>query len=359
MRLRLPTRAGLLLLAALVTGCAAEAPPAATEAKISTKSGGCGAEPPLAPGASATFTLPVGELEREWVLHLPPGYDSRRPAPLVLDFHGYTGTAPTEEEYTGLSELADRESFLVVYPQSTGFTAEDGQLITSWNDLAGNASPGPAGPTCTEGAFPYPGPPECGDPTPCNWASCHDDVGFIAALLDRLESELCVDLDRVYATGMSNGGMFVHRLGCDMPERFAAIAPVSGTLARGFNCAPEVPLAMMNIYGSQDDYVSQLGGVSSDGFYYDAATDVLAKWAGPASQRCATVTTPYETSRDGTLNLACIQHADCTTGAEVVHCTWDGAHDWPRAEGQPFGNEIIWDFFSRHSRTASRSAGSS
>ncbi len=192
----------------------------------------------------------------------------------------------------------------------------------------------------------------------CNWCTCHDDLAFIARLLDRLEATLCIDLDRVYATGMSNGGMFVHRLGCAMPERFAAIAPVGGTLARGFACAPEsTPLAMMNIYGRRDDYVSQRGDTSSDGYYYSSAEAVLDKWASPASQGCAAASTPYETPHAGTLGLTCIQHGGCASGAEVVHCTWDGAHDWPQDGTVKVGNEVIWEFFARHSRGKPRAAG--
>ena len=144
-------------------------------------------------------------------------------------------------------------------------------------------------------------------------------------------------------------GMFVHRLGCAMPQRFAAIAPVGGTLARGFNCAPEVPLAMMNIYGRADLYVSQRGDMSSDGYYYEGAEAVMKKWAG--AQQCEADTSAYETSRDGALGLACIEHANCANGVEVVHCAWDGPHEWPQAEGLPVGNDIIWEFFSKHSRS--------
>lgn len=301
----------------------------------------------------------AGELDREWVLHLPPNYDAGQPTALVLDFHGYTGMAAGEEEYTGLSRHADEHGYAVVYPQGTGFMGDDGQLITSWNDLAGSASSGPQGPVCSATADFYPYPPECGEPRPCVWATCHDDLGFISQLLDRLERDLCIDLDRVYATGMSNGGMFVHRLGCAMAERFAAIAPVGGTMARGFACAPEVPLAMMNIYGSRDGYVSQRGDMSSDGYYYESAEVVLDKWAGLESQSCDMATTEYETSQDGALDFACVQRDNCTSGAEVVHCTWDGAHDWPQAEGQPVGNQIIWEFFARHSRDRSRAAAAS
>jgi polyhydroxybutyrate depolymerase len=150
--------------------------------------------------------------------------------------------------------------------------------------------------------------------------------------------------------------MFVHRLGCALPERFAAIAPVSGTLARGFNCAPGrgTPLSVMNVYGSRDDYVSQRGGVSSDGYYYTSAEDLMRKWA--RSQGCDRESTPYPTSADGTLGLACIQRDNCSTGAEVVHCTWNGAHDWPRDGTRDLANDVIWEFFSRHARSGRRSA---
>jgi polyhydroxybutyrate depolymerase len=296
--------------------------------------------------------MAVGGLQREYRVHLPSGYDVNRPVSLVLDFHGYTGTAQGTEEYTGFSSQADEQGYAVVYPQGSAFTTDDGQRITSWNDLAGSASPGPEGPICSASAFAYPHPPECGEPTPCNWASCHDDVGFVAALLDHLEATVCVDLDRVYATGMSNGGMFVHRLGCDLPERFAAIAPVGGTLARGFNCAPggSTPLSMMNIYGARDDYVSQKGVVSSDGYYYLGAGDVLAKWASPAAQDCDSTETPYPIAEAGVLGMTCVQHDNCATGAEVVHCEWDGGHDWPQDGTDNFGTRIIWEFFSNHSR---------
>jgi polyhydroxybutyrate depolymerase len=331
-------------------------PVAAEEAGVRA-SAGCGASSPLAAGASETFTMQAGGLERQYRIHLPSGYDAKKPAQLMLDFHGYTGTAASEEEYTRLSLNADRNGYVVVYPQGTGFTAQDGQKVTSWNDLAGSASPGPEGPICSETADKYPHPPECGEPTACNWASCHDDVGFVGELLDRLEQTLCLDLDRVYATGMSNGGMFVHRLGCDMADRFAAIAPVGGTLARGFNCAPTAPLAIMNIYGSGDGYVSQRGGMSSDGYFYLKAEDVIGKWAEASSQHCDATTTPYPTSGDGTLDLSCVQHDNCASGAEVVHCTWDGEHEWPQIKTSDVGNEVIWEFFDKHSRSLYRPNG--
>jgi len=311
---------------------------------------GCGAATPVEPGGSVTVTLEVGDLEREYRLHLPTGYAPDSPAPLVLVIHGYTGIAEkTEMEYTSFRSSSDENGYVAVFPQGTGFEV-DGQLVTSWNDLACNASPGPAGPICTDGAFDYPTPPECGEPSECDWCTCHDDLAFIDALLDELEATLCIDRDRVFATGVSNGGMFIHRLGCDLPHRFAAVAPVAGTIAKGFNCAPgaDHPVAMMNIYATRDTTVPFDGVPAEDGYLYTPTTEVMDLWASDASQECSTEFTPYPTSKDGVVGFRCIERADCATGVELVDCAWDGGHDWPRTGGTEFASTVIWEFFERN-----------
>ncbi len=315
-------------------------------------SAGCGGKASLAPGATAERTVQVGELERKYRLHLPRGYDSETGAPLVLAIHGYTGTAEAvENEDTSFSRHADEHGYVVVYPQATGFLFE-GRLVTSWNDLGCNASPGPEGSICTEDADDYPTPPECGEPRECDWCSCHDDIGFIDALVDELEATLCLDLDRVYATGISNGAMFVHRLGCELSDRFAAVAPVAGTIAKGFDCAPPASqkISMINIYGTRDGVVRFDGTPSEDGFLYTPTSQVMAAWAGPASQHCESEASPYSTSKDGMQGFRCVQQADCTTGAEVVDCAWDGGHDWPRKGDDPFVVDVIWKFFAKNGR---------
>ncbi len=315
-------------------------------------SAGCGDPPPLMPGKSISRTIQVGELEREYRVHLPANYDPAAPVPLVLVIHGYTGDVmKLENEYTPFSQHADAHGYVVAYPQGTGFEV-GGMLITSWNDLGCNASPGPEGPICTEEAFDYPTPPECGEPSECDWCSCCDDVGFIEALLDELESSLCVDRDRVFATGISNGGMFVHRLGCDLSNRFAAIAPVAGTIAKGFNCAPRSSpkISMMNIYATRDTTVPFDGTPASDGFMYTPTSQVLDVWSSADSQGCDARDSPYPTSKDGVLDFECVQRANCATGAEIVDCSWTGGHDWPRKDGDAFGTGVIWDFFRRNGR---------
>jgi poly(3-hydroxybutyrate) depolymerase/CubicO group peptidase (beta-lactamase class C family) len=315
-------------------------------------SSGCGSQPPVSPGDSVAATIEIGGLEREYRLHLPPGYDPNAPAPLVLVIHGYTGIAEkTEMESTSFRASSDEHGYVAVFPQGTGFDAA-GQRVTSWNDEACSASPGPDGPICGEGALDYPTPPECGAPGECDWCSCHDDLAFIETLLDELETTLCIDMDRVFATGISNGGMFVHRLGCALPDRFAAIAPVAGTLARGFNCAPDVnhPVSMMNIHATRDRTVPFDGSPAEDGFLYTPTAEVLDLWASEASQDCAVEGTPYPTSMDGIQGFRCIQRAQCATRVELVDCAWDGGHDWPRHGKTEFASTVIWDFFARNPR---------
>jgi len=146
--------------------------------------------------------------------------------------------------------------------------------------------------------------------------------------------------------------MFVHRLGCDLPDRFAAIAPVAGTIAKGFNCAPgsSPKISMINIYATNDRVVPFDGTPANDGFMYTPTWKVMDAWAAADSQGCSAEDSSYPTSRDGVKDLVCVQRAGCATGAEVVDCSWDGGHDWPRDGEDHFGADVIWEFFKKNGR---------
>lgn len=314
-------------------------------------SAGCDQQPETYIGATSTIKTNVNGKDRIYLLHIPAGYDPGKPTPLVLSTHGYTDTAGGMESGTGMSYHADKYEYIVIYPQATNFKS-DGKLITSWNDLSCNASPGPEGPICAPTHTQYAVPTDCGpDVTKdsCNWCTCNDDLAYINQMLDETEASLCVDLNRVYATGMSNGGMFTHRLGCNLADRFAAIVPVAGTLAKGFNCAPDTAdqISIMNIHGREDDYVDVTGKESTDGYFYTAIDDVMALWASDQSQGCDDEVTPYPTIADGISGMSCTQHKDCETGAEVVSCWWNAGHAWPGG-ASPWGNDMIWDFFLKN-----------
>ena len=314
---------------------------------------GCGLAPHTPIGTSTHVSLGYAGLNRRYRLHLPTQYDPNTPTPLVMSVHGYYSSGTINESWTELSPHADANDYIVVYPESTSYDGGTGWgRIKSWNDLACNASPGPEGPICTEGAWEYPCPPECGSCNACDWCSCHDDLGFVEAVLDDLEARLCLDLDRIYGIGYSNGGGFAHRMGCTLQDRLAAVIPQHGILAKGFNCASDYRMPILVLGGTNDTTVPIDGSVSSDYFFYEPMPDVATGFA--ALQGCDEDTTPYPTAADGLDDFLCVQHDNCDTEAEVVFCQWNGGHDYPTG----WGNDVFWTFLQNNARPVPEPAAS-
>jgi polyhydroxybutyrate depolymerase len=290
-------------------------------------SGACGAPSPAYPaGRTTVATLRHDAVERAFRVHVPPGYDGRSATPLVLVFHGGGGSAEQIElRSSRMNEIADREGFLAVYPDGTG-------TFRTWN--AGGC---------------------CGSAV----RERVDDVGFVGALIDHLEATLCVDADRVYATGMSNGAMLAHRLACELPDRFAAIAPVAG-LEMAPSCPTSGRVAVMQIHGSADGFVPWEGGVGCgpSGVSYPSVPEVMSRWR--TRNGCAETASPFAMEGDGT----CTRYDDCD--ADVVLCRIEGGgHSWPGgapdrdvipcpADGPQSttfrASEQMWRFFQAHVR---------
>jgi polyhydroxybutyrate depolymerase len=134
---------------------------------------------------------------------------------------------------SGFNEVADQNGFIVVYPNGTSLLSED--ILLTWN-----------GGTC------------CGYAQEKNV----DDVGFVRAIVPDLQSLVIIDAKRIYATGMSNGGILSHRLACEAADLFAAIAPVSGTL--NFSpCNPSRPISVIEFHGTGDQHIPYHGGFGS------------------------------------------------------------------------------------------------
>jgi polyhydroxybutyrate depolymerase len=174
-----------------------------------------------AQGRDVDGSLMVGDMRRTYLLHLPARYSTAHAWPLLLAYHGRGGTGHGMLGLTHLSAVADRNGFIVAYP--------DGYR-RSWADGRGG--------------------------TPADQAGI-DDVAFSLALLDTLESRYAVDRGAVGATGISNGGFMVQRLACSHSERFAAIAPVASALppALAASCALTRPIAVLAIQGTEDPLV--------------------------------------------------------------------------------------------------------
>ena len=184
---------------------------------------------PLGPGDHSQ-TLRHDGLIRSYLVHVPRKYDPQRPTPVLLVFHGAMTDAAITVRLTGINEKADREGFMAVYPNGTGRI----EHMLTWN--AGNC---------------------CGA---AEWNKV-DDVGFTRAMLDDLAKVANVDTKRVFATGISNGGMMCYRLASELSDRIAAIAPVAGTMGLA-TCNPKRAVSVMHFHGTDDKFVPFKGGTS-------------------------------------------------------------------------------------------------
>ena len=173
-----------------------------------------------------------------------------------------------------------------------------------------------------------------------------DDVGFVRAMLDELESKLCVDERRIFATGMSNGGFLSHRLACELSDRIAAIAPVAGVNGMAA-CAPKRPMPVLHFHGTSDTLVPYLGNTM-----FPAVEKVMGEWA----KRNGCSEKPREIFRAG--DSHCSTYDTCLPGAEVTLCTVDGGgHTWPGGTPVPSlghtttmmsATDKMWTFFVAH-----------
>lgn len=182
------------------------------------------------------------------------------------------------------------------------------------------------------------------------WTSCHDDLGFIDAMLDALLANYPIDASRVYLLGVSNGGMMTLRLGCNLADRFAAVAPIIGQLAPGHACGPDSDVPMLHLAGGMDEVVRADGTAgAADGFVYTSVEETAAVWAGALD--CATGPVPWSMALAESAGLECEAYQDCRVpGHEVVSCIEpDTAHDWPaQTGGQSLGMDLVWAFFQRY-----------
>ncbi len=271
---------------------------------------GCGVDP----GANdRVWTVQHDGRQREFKVHLPPNYDPQARTPVVINYHGRALNADAQINLSRMLEVSDAQGFIAVHPEGTG------SLDRGWN----------AG-LC------------CGDAL----RDEVDDVGFTRVMLDALESGLCVDSARVYATGISNGGFMSHKLACELSDRITAIAPVAGTIVT-FECEPSRPVPVFQFHGDDDRIVPY------DGFAGIASVEVTTEgWL--ERNGCADTSEVFFDVDD----VICEAWSDCSPGGEVRLCTVrGGGHTWPGGESLGlFGDltetisasEMMWDFFSQH-----------
>ena len=282
-------------------------------------------------GRHVDGSIVVDGRERTFHLFVPPVSDEH--APLLIALHGGGGAGLWFEELTTreqFDELAGRDHWIVAYP--------DG-LYHRWNDGRN-------------------------DTTSRSSAERVDDVLFISMLIDHLKESCGIDTSPVFVTGMSNGGMMTERLGCELSDRIAAIAPVAGSLPQTLaDATPLHPIPVLMIHGTEDPIVPWIGGeVQAFGEERGrvlSVPDTMQFWA--RHDGCTDVLpTAYLPTEDGA-GTSRTWKEECTNrenGLRVILYGIDGGgHVWPGGAARPRNAPArtapgidacttIWEFFA-------------
>jgi polyhydroxybutyrate depolymerase len=265
--------------------------------------GGCSPGEPTLPSGfvngTSLHTINVGGRDRTYRLYKPEGLPSS--ASLVVMLHGATGNGAQAERSYGWDELADSQKLLVAYP--------DG-LNRAWNVNGGGC---------------------CGQPA----RDGVDDVAFISAAVADIVKNVSIDSSRVYATGISNGGIMSYTLACNTGV-FAAIGPDAATQLDA--CLSPHPTSVMHIHGTADPLVPYKGGQGFSVINGPSVPEVNAFWRNvdQCGAPVATTNGPVTTSTAG-----------CADNRSVVLITIDGGGhvEWPS-----FFTQKLWEFFAAHPR---------
>ena len=258
-------------------------------------------------------------IERDYILYVPEIYDGSTAVPLVLNFHGFGSSASQQMFYGDFRDIANTEGFLLVHPEGTTFIGNQ-----FWN-------------------VGFPG-----------ISSTIDDVGFTEALIDELATLYTIDLDRVYATGMSNGGFMSFLLACQLSEKIAAVASVTGSMTQDTfdDCNAQLPTPVLQIHGTEDDVV-----LYNENNLSLPIPDVISYWVD--HNNCETTPTTTTLPDVDVSDGSTIEHSvyeDGDNGITTEHMkVIGGGHTWPGSVLNTAGTNQdidasmeIWLFFSRY-----------
>jgi len=273
------------------------------------------------------FSFEYGGVSRMYRIHVPPSYRVTNPTPLLVSFHG--GGASMEYQATdknyGQISKSDKEGFVLVFPN--GYSKFRSGKFATWN--AGTC----CGPARDEKV---------------------DDVGFVKQVIENVSGQLNIDRNRIFATGMSNGGMFAYRLACEMSDTLKAIASVAGPDGT-MSCTPKKPVSILHIHARNDDHAQFEGGSGKKSMpgslvtQFTSVSQTISNWV----KRNECNTAPKRVlDKPGAY---CDEYAQCKGNVEVELCvTASGGHSWPGAEksrgDEPpstaiSANDVMWEFF--------------
>lgn len=275
-----------------------------------------------------TLSLVHNGLERFYILHIPKNYQANKRAPLLVAMHGGGGSMDYQADNSKYKLISKSEEvgFIALFPNGTS-KFKSGKFAT-WN--AGKC---------------------------CGYARDEkiDDVGFIRAIIQKTKSQLSIDDRKIYATGMSNGGMMTYRLACEMSDVFTAMAPVAGT-DNTQECKPVRSISLLHIHAQNDDHVLFNGGIGKGANEdksaitdFNSVPNSINKWV----QLNSCHPTPKRVLEKA--GAYCDEYSGCKNNVAVKLCvTETGGHSWPGGN-KPRGekpsnaisaNDMMWDFFN-------------
>ena len=262
-------------------------------------------------------TIESDGIIRDYKIYVPAIYDGTTPVPLVFNFHGYGSDFIEQEQYGDFRAIADTANFILVHPNGT----PDNFGTNSWNTF-GNSST--------------------------------NDIGFIANLIDSLKQTYNIDTTAIYSTGMSNGGFMSYELACQLSERIAAVASVTGSITTSYLalCNAQHPMPVMQIHGTNDGTVDYNGT-----FIFEPIESVINYWI--QFNNCDTNAVFNAIPDVVTIDNCTAEHYVYPNGNNGVEVEFykiiNGGHSWP---GAPINlnttnmdfqaNQEIWRFFRKY-----------
>lgn len=283
--------------------------------------GGCQSSSAGVPDAAADAAAVDGPIggSRPVVVHVPPGYDSHAPAPLVIMLHGFSSSGVIEETYLRLTAQSDARGFLYAYPDGTA--NQMGQRFWNATDACCNFEP-----------------------------PMIDDSAYLSDLISQIGARYSVDPKRVFFVGHSNGGFMAYRMACDHSDQIAAIVSLAGAMVSDLSkCPNPSPVNVLQIHGTADQTIPFAGGQNQGHAFPGAATSV-ADWVD--IDGCASTADMSAPALDldlllpGNETTVSKYSAGCKPGGHVELWTIQGGSHIP-ALGPSFAGAVV-DFLYAH-----------
>ncbi len=268
--------------------------------------------------------ITVDGVTRTYLAHIPASVDRSNETPVVLVLHGAGTNGPITVMFSGMNKKADAENFIAVYPDGTG-----AGIFLTWN--AGGLS-----------------------------KSKVDDVKFLSAVIDDLALVAKIDPRRIFATGISNGGMMSYLLASELSDRIAAIAPIAGTVTTE-KPTPSRSVPVMHFHGTADKIVPVAGpGSDTPKFItFKSVDESIKRWCGINGCAATPIVTQFPDTVDDGTTVKRFDYPAKVGGGDVVYIEISGGgHTWPgqralvsfigKSTKDISANDLMWEFFLAH-----------